>query len=75
MSEPRRRGRKRIHPVGRKRRNLNIERDATLDADLLYLRQSIAKSQNVVNLDKVTQTDAIKAAVKALADYYRKAYE
>lgn len=54
MTEPKKRGRKRIHPEGRKRRNVNIERDAKFDAHLASIMSAL----------NTTQTDAIKTAVE-----------
>jgi hypothetical protein len=61
-------------PVGRPpsglpkrvRRNLNIERTAEFDADLLYLRTVLAEARGVP-VERVSQTDIIRASVK----YYK----
>lgn len=58
MTEQRRRGRKRIHPVDRVRHNVNIERDETFDANLAVIMSSAG----------INQTDAIKTAVSRLAN-------
>lgn len=58
-SETKRRGRKRIHPIGRKRHNLNIERDPDFDSCLASI---MSKAQ-------LNQTEAIKKAVEFYAQH------
>lgn len=65
MNEAKQRGRKRIHPVGRKRHNLNMERDETFNADLALIMSD----------KNLNQTDAIKLAVSLLAEHIEKIKE
>lgn len=66
MAEPKRRGRKRIHPVGRVRHNVNIERDTTFDTNLLNIRKHMATVSRC-ELKNVSQTEVVKLAVEMLA--------
>lgn len=47
----------------RVRRNLNIERNEMFDADLLAMRQIVAKDQQVP-LESIDQSTAVRMAVK-----------
>lgn len=65
-------GRPRIHPIGRKRHNINIERSAKLEHDLFAARQMIASARNVA-IGEITQRQAVEYALEHFVLFGEKA--